>query len=113
MQKNTSIKLIELGRKLAVNNLSALIFYSVTLIIDGLLIAFVATTIAPIADYFLDSKLSGPSSITAVFIAYLELFNLGPTLVIFLSIFVIANFLKAASATLLHYFGRRLAYLVA
>lgn len=104
--------LLALVRGLAANNLKALVLYSVTLVIDGLLIAFVATTIAPIADYFLDASFSRASAITARYIECIKWMNLAPGLEMFLSIFVIANIVKASSAALLHYFSRRLAYLI-
>lgn len=104
--------LLALARKLAANNLMALTLFSVTLVSDGLLIAFVASTIAPIADYFLDPSFARASAITARYIEYLRWVNLDPGLGMFLSVFVLANLVKACSAALLHYFNRRLAYLV-
>lgn len=104
--------LLALVKDLAANNLKAFLLYSVILVIDGLLIAFVATTIAPIADYFLDASFSRASAITARYIEGVKWMNLEPGLEIFLSIFVIANVVKAVSSALLHYFSRRLAYLV-
>ena len=104
--------ILALARSLAANNLEALTLYSVTLVIDGLLIAFVATTIAPIADYFLDPSFARASAITARYIDYLRWIDLEPGLGVFLSVFVLANLVKAGSAALLHYFSRRFAYLV-
>ena len=66
------ILLLALISDLAVNNLRALLLYSVTLVIDGLLIAFVATAIAPIADYFQDPSFSRASTIT---VRYIECFK--------------------------------------
>jgi ABC-type multidrug transport system fused ATPase/permease subunit len=107
-----AIQLIELGRKLAVNNLITLILFCVILIIDGLLIALVATSIAPIADYFLDPSFANPSPITAIFIAYLSWIEIKLDLSIVLFVFVLANTFKACSAIILHFYSRRLAYMM-
>ena len=107
-----AIQLIELGRKLAVNNLITLILFCVILIIDGLLIALVATSIAPIADYFLDPSFANPSPITAIFIAYLSWIEIKLDLSIVLFVFVLANAFKACSAIILHFYSRRLAYMM-
>lgn len=105
--------LLALGRELAANNLKALLLFSVALIVDGVLIALVATTIAPIADYFLDPNFLRASAITVRYIEIVRWMDFKPGLDVFLSIFVIANVVKASSAALLYYFNRQLAYLVA
>ena len=111
-ERGVAIQLIELGRKLAVNNLITLILFCVILIIDGLLIALVATSIAPIADYFLDPSFANPSPITAIFIAYLSWIEIKLDLSIVLFVFVLANAFKACSAIILHFYSRRLAYMM-
>ena len=106
------ILLLALISDLAVNNLRALLLYSVTLVIDGLLIAFVATAIAPIADYFQDPSFSRASTITVRYIECFKWMSIKPGLEIFLLVFVIANVVKAGSTALLYYFNRRLGYLI-
>jgi ABC-type bacteriocin/lantibiotic exporter with double-glycine peptidase domain len=104
--------LLPLGRELAANNLKALLLFSGALIVDGVLIALVATTIAPIADYFLDPNFMRASAITLRYIEIVRWIDFKPGLEVFLSIFVIANLMKASSSALLHYLNRHLAYLV-
>lgn len=104
--------LASLWKKIAGNNVKAFAFYSAALLIDSILTAFLATTIAPIADYFLDRNFTHASALTAKYIEFLGALNLGPSLEVFLSIFVLANCIKGISSALLYYVGRRLAYLV-
>jgi ABC-type multidrug transport system fused ATPase/permease subunit len=110
--KKAVVKLIKLGRKIAINNFITLTLFSVILIIDGILIAFVATTVAPIADYFLDPNFVQPSPITALYVAYFDFFHLRLDLSLVLSFFVLANIFKACSSVILHLYSRRLAYLM-
>jgi ABC-type multidrug transport system fused ATPase/permease subunit len=108
--KNTLL-LLKLVGNLAANNRKSLALYSVTLLVDGLLIVFVATSIAPIADFFLDPSFARASGITVKYIYWITSLDLDPGLEIFLLIFVIANVAKATSGALLHYYSRCLAYL--
>lgn len=104
--------LFSLWQSIARGRMKAFAFYAVALLLDGTLMAGVATTIAPIADYFLDKTLSSASAITLKYIELISLCGLKPGLEIFLIVFVAANLIKAVSSVALYYFSKNLAYFV-
>lgn len=97
---------------MAVGQVKPFTFYAIALLLDGLLTAGVATTIAPIADYFLDNTFSQASAITIKYIEYISILGVGPSLETFLTIFVTANFVKAISSIALFHITTKLGYLV-
>jgi ABC-type multidrug transport system fused ATPase/permease subunit len=104
--------LFALWQSIARDHVKAFAFYAIALLLDGALTAGVATTIAPIADYFLDKTFVSASAITLKYIELISLFGIQPGLEIFLTLFVAANLIKTASSVALHYCSRSLAYLV-
>jgi ABC-type multidrug transport system fused ATPase/permease subunit len=109
----TDLRLIlSLWKTIAAGHVKAFVLYAIALLLDGILTAGVATTIAPIADYFLDKSFVQASAITVKYIEVIAFFGLRPGLEIFLTIFVAANLIKAASSVALHYCSRMLAYRV-
>ena len=102
--------LSSLWKAIASNQVKSFAIYALAMVLDGLLTAAVATTIAPIADFFLDKTFMQASAITIKYIEYLSVCDVRPSLEIFLTIFVTGNLIKTVSSLALHYSSRKLAY---
>jgi ABC-type multidrug transport system fused ATPase/permease subunit len=108
---NENIRLLAgLWKSVVAHNVRVFVLYASAFLIDGLLIAFVATTVAPLADYFIDKSFTHASPVTEKYIEVLTLLHLGPTLETWLVIFVAANLVKAISTVVLLHYTRRFAY---
>ena len=91
---------------------SLFIILLLLMVIESFVAILTILSIAPFADYLIDSSLSNPSKITLNIIYLLETFNLKPSLYMFGAIFVITNIFRAALEIFIRWVVLKIKYLV-
>ena len=72
-------------------------------ILEGIIITLSVFSIIPIADFFLDPSLLNANFVTVYYVKILNFAGIEPSLFIFFAFFVLTNFLKSISSTLISY----------
>ena len=82
------------------------------LVLEGLVVALSVISLIPLADFLINSNLENPSTITKKFILILNYFDYQPSLLIFITIFIVLNLCKSAVSTLMTYLILKIKYSV-
>ena len=83
-----------------------------TLIVEGAVVAVSVLSVLPLADYLVDPTLSSPNYVTQKVINILKIINIEPSFIIFGSIFVVLNLIKAVSNILIRYILLKIKYVI-
>ena len=81
-------------------------------LIEALVISLSIISIIPIADFFLDQSLGEANFITLWFVKTLALINIDPSLLVFFIFFILINFFKSITSSLISYGIIRIKYKV-
>mgnify|MGYP001191039124 CR=1 FL=1 len=83
-----------------------------TLIVEGAVVAVSVLSVLPLADYLVDPTLSSPNYVTQKVIDILKIISIEPSFIIFGSIFVFLNLIKAVSNILIRYILLKIKYVI-
>ena len=81
-------------------------------LLEAVIISLQIISIIPIADFFVDQSLKNPNFITVWFVKILNLINIKPSLTVFFTFFILINFFKSISSSLISYGIIRIKYKV-
>ena len=83
-----------------------------TLIVEGAVVAISVLSVLPLADYLVDPTLSSPNYVTQKVLDILKTISIEPSFIIFGSIFVVLNLIKAVSNILIRYILLKIKYVI-
>ena len=83
-----------------------------TLIVEGAVVAVSVLSVLPLADYLVDPTLSSPNYVTQKVLDILKIISIEPSFIIFGSIFVFLNLIKAVSNILIRYILLKIKYVI-
>ena len=83
-----------------------------TLIVEGAVVAVSVLSVLPLADYLVDPTLSSPNYVTQKVLDILKIISIEPSFIIFGSIFVVLNLIKAVSNILIRYILLKIKYVI-
>ncbi len=83
-----------------------------TLIVEGAIVAASVLSVLPLADYLVDPELTSPNYVTQIFLDLLKIIDVNPSFIIFGSLFVILNIIKAFSNILIRYILLKIKYVI-
>ena len=81
-------------------------------LLEALIISLSIISIIPIADFFLDQSLENANFITLWFVKGLAFFKIEPSLLVFFVVFILINFLKSITSSLISFGIIRIKYKV-
>ena len=81
-------------------------------LLEAAVISLSIISIIPIADFFLDQNLVNANFVTLWFVKFLSFFDLKPSLLIFFIIFILINFFKSVTSSLISFGIIRIKYKV-
>jgi ABC-type multidrug transport system fused ATPase/permease subunit len=81
-------------------------------LIEAIVISLQIISIIPLADFFLDQTLKNPNFITVFIVESLSLLNIKPSLITFFMFFILINFFKSITSSLISYGIIRIKYKV-